>query len=156
MTDEKQPSPDMPSAAQLSRLADFVRNQDLPPVNSDADLQLATDAAMRSPLSTLMSSTQLANATSSVADLLTEEPIRSDLVAFKQYAKQQTTEDQPVWPDKVARLLYYASVAQGLRWFQDPLGNLSPEQIEKGLKWCLGLPWLDKRLKAVVEAAQAD
>ncbi len=72
----------------------------------------------------------------------------------KDFAKQILAHSEDPQLTEVARALYYASYAAALIRWQQPIGRMGNERLERGFEWSLKQPWLDSQTKKLIAAAR--
>jgi len=103
-----------------------------------------------------------------INDTLSETPIRtfrellchphppaSVLRLVKDFAKQLLRSSQYAYPEQVATVLYYASIAAAETRIQTKITNLPRSEIHKGYAWSRAQSWIPEDLRRLFEEALA-
>jgi hypothetical protein len=74
-----------------------------------------------------------------------------DLLALvKFYAKTHGQSKDGLLPREIANALYFTTLAAGIVCHGRILGPLTPQAVEKGLRWCSQQPWLDGESRSLM------
>jgi hypothetical protein len=89
----------------------------------------------------------------SFADLICHPAPPIDLLnLMKDFAR--TGRDNGSLPAEVGTVLYYAAIALALRKQMTRITKLDDAALQKGIEWCLGLPWIDESLRQLFNPSQ--
>ena len=88
----------------------------------------------------------------SFADLLQHpDPPPELLEAAKRFAKAQRGRGDAGLPEEVAAVLYHASIVAARLRLGLRISDLGDAALREGLRWALGLPWLDEPTRALLQ-----
>jgi hypothetical protein len=71
----------------------------------------------------------------------------------KDFAKGNMDQPESSLPNEVAAVLYYASIAAAFVRLDQRISQLSDSDLQRGLSWAKGLPWVDKHIQQLLGAA---
>jgi hypothetical protein len=71
----------------------------------------------------------------------------------KDFAKGNMEQPQSSLPNEVAAVLYYASIAAALVRLDQRISQLTDADLQRGLSWAKGLPWVDPHIRQLLGAA---
>jgi len=75
------------------------------------------------------------------------------LKMVRHFAKQLITGNDGTYPDEVARVLYFASIAAAQVHGGERITKLEPVQLREGYAWARYQPWLTVDLRALFDKA---
>jgi hypothetical protein len=71
----------------------------------------------------------------------------------KRFAKHCRTQTEPVLPEEIATVLYFAAIATALVRTGHRISGLNDQALWSGLNWALQQPWLDATLREILNVA---
>ncbi len=75
------------------------------------------------------------------------------LIQLKDFAKSNLERHDPSIPSNVAKVLYCAAIAAALVKCHERITQLSPQELQNTLAWASAQPWLESRLRRLLNAA---
>jgi hypothetical protein len=82
-------------------------------------------------------------------------PLPELLELVKNFARANMDHPESALPGEIAAVLYYTSIAAALVRLDARLSQLSDADLQRGLNWALGQPWLDEKTKGLLAQALA-
>ena len=73
------------------------------------------------------------------------------LKLVKRFAKMCRRDRENALPSEIAMLLYYASIAAALLRTEQPISDLKPASLQRGMSWLIGQEWLTDDMRSLLK-----